>query len=175
MFIAGSKVLQRPHRGRSTRICGGRDVSLCRLEHIFPADRARSSTEKTVKALWRVQNSQIFFTVLRYAIRTIQQNRAAGAARRCYLLSYIPPPLPVMGGSPRSPVIKSALSTYLCARGRRSPRRPEKELPPRSPPRSPIRERRLQTRPCGRSGSAQPLRLRTTVYKRAAYLQMNGA
>ena len=166
MFLAGSKVLQRPHRGGSTRICGGRDVSLCRLEHIFPADRARSSTEKTVKALWRVQNSQIFFTVLRYAIRTIQQNRTAGAARTCYLLSYIPPPLTV---------IKSALSTYLCARGRRSPRRPEKELPPRSPPRSPIRERRLQTRPCGRSGSAQPLRLRTTVYKRAAYLQMNGA
>ena len=51
MFIAGSKVFRRPHRGRSTRVCGGRDAILSRLEHLFPADRARSVTEKTAKKL----------------------------------------------------------------------------------------------------------------------------
>ena len=54
MFIAGSKVLQRPHHvGDLLEYAAAERRISCRLEHLCPADRARSSTKKTAKALWR--------------------------------------------------------------------------------------------------------------------------
>ena len=78
--MAGSRVLRRPHRVGDPPWCAAAERSSAALSTSSLQDRARSSTEKTTKALWRVQNSQIFFEVLRYAIALNQQTRAAGAA-----------------------------------------------------------------------------------------------
>ena len=52
--MAGSKVLRRPHRVGDPPWCAAAERSSAALSTTSRQDRARSSTEKTTKAMWRI-------------------------------------------------------------------------------------------------------------------------